>query len=111
MKPKKITREEYAKRFCSEKRIRDRKVLYVNAETHRKIRHIALLFRDDYVTVMSLVDAILLHHIEQYKELIIELSQKDEKEFKEWWQSEVQQEEYEDDAPDVENESEPTSSF
>lgn len=111
MRQKKITREEYAKRYCSEKRIRDRRVLYVSSETHRKISHIAHLFRDDYVTVMSLVDAILLHHIEQYKDLITELSQKDEKEFKEWKQPKVQQEEYEDDAPEDGNESELDGSF
>ncbi len=80
MKKKKISQEQYIKLFCSEKRIRARKVLYVSAETHRKITRIAHMFSDDHTTVSSFVDAILLNHIEQYRDLINDLIESQDEE-------------------------------
>lgn len=107
MKKKKISREEYVKRYCSEKRIRDRKVLYVGEETHQKIRHIAHLFRGEYATASSLVDSILTHHIEQHKDLFAQLEQVDQEElrYKGYSASQDQEEEEQDDALEEETES------
>ena len=82
MRQKKISREEYVKAYCSERRIRDRKVLYVSEETHQKIRHIAHLFRNEYATAASLVDSILTQHIKQHKDLFAQLGQKDQEELR-----------------------------
>lgn len=38
MKPKDISREEYVKTYCRDKRIRNREVLYVDKETHRILK-------------------------------------------------------------------------
>jgi trans-aconitate methyltransferase len=70
MKPKDISREEYVKMFCHDRRIRERRVVYVSTETHEKLRRIAHLFRDEYQTVVSLADAIITHHIATYRPLL-----------------------------------------
>lgn len=93
MRQKKISREEYIKRYCSERRIRDRKVLYVSAGTHRKIIRIAHLFSEDYTTVSSFVDAVLSNHIEQYKYLFAQLAREDQEEFRLKEQSALQDKE------------------
>lgn len=93
MRQKKISREEYVKRYCSEKRIRDRKVLYVSKDTHQKIRHVAHLFRDEYATAASLVDAILAQHIEQHRDLFAQLEQEDLEELRYKGQSASQDQE------------------
>ncbi len=107
MRQKKTSREEYIKAYCSVKRIRDRKVLYVSEETHQKIRHIAHLFRNEYATVASLVDSILTQHIEQHKDLFTQLGQKDQEELRCRGQSasQNQEEEEQDEACEGEGES------
>lgn len=107
MKKKKISREQYVKLFCSEKRIRDRKVLYVSEETHQKIRHIAHLFRNEYATVASLVDSILTQHIKQHKDLFTQLAWEDQEElrYKEQSASQDKEEDEQDEACEGEGES------
>ena len=107
MRQKKISREEYVKAYCSERRIRDRKVLYVSEETHQKIRYIAHLFRNEYATVASLVDAILTQHIEQYKDLFAQLAREDQEELRYKGQSasQDQEEDEQDEASEGEGES------
>lgn len=74
MKQKRITKEEYAELFCQEKRIRQRRVIYVSEEVHKKLKDIAFLFRfEEYTTTSSLADAILRHHMESHKDLLNEL--------------------------------------
>ncbi len=56
--------------FCHDRRIRDRRVVYVSEETHQKLGRIAFLFRNEYQTVVSLADAIITHHIDTHRELL-----------------------------------------
>ena len=107
MRQKKISREEYVKAYCSERRIRDRKVLYVSEETHQKIRYIAHLFRNEYATVASLVDSILTQHIKQHKDLFTQLAWEDQEElrYKEQSASQDKEEDEQDEASEGEGES------
>ncbi len=83
MKQKKISKEEYVKLFCPDKRIRERMVIYVSREIHRKIKIVAYLFRKQHVTSSSLADAILSHHISIHKDLLNEIQEEDAKNFEE----------------------------
>ncbi|WP_042366752.1 DUF3408 domain-containing protein [Bacteroides neonati] len=74
MKTKHISREKYIETFCRDKRIRERQVLYVSAETHNRIRRVAHLFEQHHVTVASLIDTILIHHLETYGQIFEELN-------------------------------------
>lgn len=74
MKQKRITKEEYVELFCQEKRIRERRVIYVSEEVHKKLKDMTFLFRfEEYTTTSSLADAILRHHIKSHKDLLNEL--------------------------------------
>ncbi|MFR9542467.1 MAG: DUF3408 domain-containing protein [Rikenellaceae bacterium] len=70
MKAKKISKEEYIKLYCRDQRIRNRSSLYVSHEVKRKMKLIALMFRDTHTTTASLVDTILQHHIDSHSELL-----------------------------------------
>lgn len=74
MKTKHISREKYIETFCRDKRIRERQVLYVSVEVHNRIRRAAHLFEQYHVTVSSLIDTILSHHLETYREIFEELN-------------------------------------
>jgi hypothetical protein len=84
MKPKDISREEYVKMFCHDRRIRNRRVIYVSSETHEKLMRISHLFRDEYQTVVSLADAIITHHIATYRPLLNRLEDEDNRKMTEW---------------------------
>ena len=77
--PKKesMTETEYIATFCQEKRIRHRWAVYVSPETHQKLIRVASVFKDQYVTAMSLADAILSHHFETNGELLNRLHKED----------------------------------
>ena len=53
-----MTEEEYKELFCKEKRIRRRMVLYVDIQTHDLLKNVVRAFRENYVTISSMVDAI-----------------------------------------------------
>lgn len=83
MKEKRIKKEEYAELFCQEKRIRQRRVIYVSEEVHKKLKDIAFLFRfEEYTTTSSLADAILRHHMKSHKDLLNELDQEQGEKFR-----------------------------
>lgn len=84
MKPKDISREEYVKEFCRDRRIRDRRVVYIDSGTHRKLKRITHLFSDEYQTVASLADAIITHHIDTYRALLNRLDEEANREMMEW---------------------------
>ena len=73
MKSKSISKEEYIKEFCRERRIRDRKVIYVSASVHDRLRLIAHDLHDEYITLSSLADTILYRHLETYDTLFEQL--------------------------------------
>jgi len=77
--PKKesMTEAEYIATFCQEKRIRMRQAVYVSPETHRKLKKASSLFKDKYVTAISLADAILAHHFDIHSELLNRLHKED----------------------------------
>lgn len=81
MRQKKISKEEYIRLYCTEKRIRKRMVLYVSEDIHQKIKRITGFFRDHYITTASLVDAILNHHIEAHRELFEGLDKEERENF------------------------------
>jgi hypothetical protein len=72
----------YIATFCNEKRIRNRWAVYISPETHKLLQKAVFAFMDYHVTAMSMVDAILSHHFETYRELITRLhTEKVEKTF------------------------------
>ncbi|MGL4519378.1 MAG: DUF3408 domain-containing protein [Phocaeicola sp.] len=73
MKAKKISKEDYVKTFCRDQRIRSRQTLYVSSRVHRKICYLAFQLRSTHTSTASLVDTILTHHLETYKEPIDEI--------------------------------------
>ncbi len=70
MKPKNISKQEYIKTFCRDQRIRSRKTIYVSTATHDKLRQLAKSLHATYTSTASLVDSILSHHLETYREPI-----------------------------------------
>jgi len=68
-----MSESEYIQTFCQEKRIRHRWAVYVSQETHQKLQKVVSVFKDHYVTTMSLADAILSHHFEANDELLTRL--------------------------------------
>lgn len=73
MKPKKISKQDYIKTFCRDQRIRSRQTLYVSSCIHEKICDLAFKLRSTHTSTASLVDTILAHHLETYKEAIQEI--------------------------------------
>lgn len=84
MKKENISKEKYIETFCRDKRIRDRQVIYVSREVHERISKVADLFSEQYVTVSSLADTILAHHIETHRQMFEALRQKEHEEFRQW---------------------------
>jgi len=83
-KQKLMSKEEYIRTFCQEKRIRNRRAVYVSPETHRNLLNMAyvfFVFKDHYVTAMSLADAILSHHFEANKEMLNGVSREEQDRF------------------------------
>ena len=74
-----MTEEEYKELFCKEKRIRSRMVLYVDTQTHSLLKNVVRAFRKNYVTISSMVDAILWHHLQTNRELLSRLILEDRK--------------------------------
>lgn len=70
MKTRKLTAEQYSKRYCQEKCMRTRTQLYVAPDIHEKVKRTVLLFKDSHVTAVSLVDAILREHFTTNKEML-----------------------------------------
>ena len=68
-----MTEEKYKELFCKEKRIRRRMVLYVDIQTHNLLKNVVRAFRENYVTISSMVDAILWHHLQTNQELLSRL--------------------------------------
>lgn len=68
-----MSEAEYIATFCNEKRIRDRKAVYVSPEVHKRLQKMFFTFSDYHITTMSLVDAILSHHFENNLELLTRL--------------------------------------
>jgi hypothetical protein len=64
---------EYIATFCNEKRIRNRWAVYISPETHKLLQKAVFTFMDYHVTAISMVDAILSHHFETYRELLTRL--------------------------------------
>lgn len=81
METKHISREKYIETFCRDKRIRERQMLYVSVKVHNRIRRAAHLFEQYHVTVASLIDTILSHHLETYREIFEELNKEQLAEF------------------------------
>lgn len=81
MKSKNISKEQYIETFCKDKRIRSRQALYVSSEIHEEMRKVAHTFRKEHVSTGSLVDTILEHHLEMYKDLLDSLSQERQEKF------------------------------
>ena len=81
MKSKKKSIETYKEKYCAEKIIRNRRQLYVSEKVHETMNSIANLFRDDHTTATSLVDAILMEHINTYREMLNEESDRQKEEF------------------------------
>ncbi len=81
MKAKQISKEKYIEIFCQEKRIRERQVLYVSEEVHRRMKRVALLFSEQHITVSSLIDAILYHHLDTHHQLLIQIRDEQAAEF------------------------------
>ncbi|MDH6310621.1 hypothetical protein M2451_003460 [Dysgonomonas sp. PFB1-18] len=66
-----LTKEQYTELFCLEKRIRNRRVIYVSEEAYQKLKDTAFLFKfDNYTTTSSLADAILNEHFQTNKDLL-----------------------------------------
>jgi hypothetical protein len=102
--------EEYIETYCREKRIRGRYAVYISPETHETLRAIVrLFFREHHTTTSSLVDSIILHHIETHRELLTEAHREDIREFFEWLKNakrhrdEEPEEQPMDDCPDGED--------
>ena len=74
-----MTEEEYKELLCKEKRIRRRMVLYVDIQTHNLLKNVVKAFRENYVTISSMVDAILWHHLQTNRELLSRLMLRDHK--------------------------------
>jgi len=85
MKSKSISKGEYIKEFCRERRMRDRKVIYVSAMVHDRLRLIAHYLRDEYITLASLADTILDHHLKTYDTLFDQLREEDLESFLASW--------------------------
>jgi len=84
-KQKQISIEEYIETYCQEKRIRERFAVYVNPETRRKLRTIARMFRSEhYTTASSLADSIISRHFEEYKELLNDAYEENNREILAW---------------------------
>lgn len=81
MKTKHISREKYIETFCRDKRIRERQVLYVSVEVHNRMRRVVHLFEQYHVTLASLIDTILSHHLETYEQIFKELNDEQIAEF------------------------------
>lgn len=82
MKHKKISKEKYIALFCRDKRIRGRNAIYVSPEVHRRLKRIAALFRfEHYISLSSLADRILGHHIETYGVLLNQLKEEADNRF------------------------------
>lgn len=73
MKNRKITKEQYQKLFCQEKRIRERKAVYVSGGTQDILLKIVKMFPENHTTLSSLVEAIVLEHLKEHKDLLNEL--------------------------------------
>jgi len=70
-KQKQVSIEEYVETYCQEKRIRERFAVYVNQETHLKLRRIARMFASEhYTTTSSLADSIISRHFDEHRELL-----------------------------------------
>lgn len=85
MKQKNISKDKYIEEFCRDRRMRDRRVIYVSNNVHRKLRRIANLFKDSHVTLSSLADAILENHINAHNVLFETLRQEDYEKFQSLW--------------------------
>ncbi len=80
MKQRKLSKEQYIDLFCQEKRMRDRRVIYVSEKVYQMLKHTAFCFKfEHYTSISSLSDAILNHHFKTNKDLLNQVSQ----EFKE----------------------------
>jgi 2-keto-3-deoxy-galactonokinase len=88
-KQKQVSIEEYIETYCKEKRIRERNAVYVNPETHRKLKEVAEMFANKYyTTVSSLADSIITRHFEEHKELLNETYEENSREFLAWLKAE-----------------------
>lgn len=65
-----VSKEEYAKKYCAEKIVRHRRVIYVSDKTHSVLRKITYMFGEHYTTTTSLVEAIINHHFEDHKDFL-----------------------------------------
>jgi hypothetical protein len=72
-----MSEAEYLATFCNEKRIRNRRAVYISSENHQKLVRVISALKDHYVTAMSLADAILAHHFETYGELLNQFCNED----------------------------------
>jgi hypothetical protein len=59
--------------FCHDRRIRERRAIYVEPHIHNKLEKIVLLFHDTHVTMTSLASEIIAQHIEVYRPLLARL--------------------------------------
>ncbi len=112
MKQKRISKEKYIKLFCPDKRIRERMVIYVSSQIHRKMRRTAFLFREQHVSTSSLADAILSHHFSTHKDLLNQIMEEDNKKIMSWLHnpkecndSSEDEENYDDGENEIENSS------
>lgn len=82
-KKKQISKEDYIKAYCQEKRIRGRFAVYISPETHDNLKRIVNLFKwKHYTTTSSLADSIISDHIEVHKELLNSLHKEEKIRFK-----------------------------
>ena len=72
-----MTETEYLETFCIDQRIRDRSSLYVSKRTHRRIQEVSYLLCRKNISLSSLVDTILIHHLEQHKDLLQQMTRED----------------------------------
>ena len=70
MKTRKLTAEQYRKRYCKERCMRTRTQLYVAPDMHEAVMETTRLFKKSHVTAVSLVDAILREHFNLHREMI-----------------------------------------
>ena len=81
MKPKNkpiiITEKEYLETFCIDQRIRERQSIYVSVRTHKRMQEVSYMLSRRHISLSSLVDTILNHHIEQHKDLLQKMIQDD----------------------------------
>jgi len=73
MKPKSISKEEYIKKYCHDRRIRRRKAIYVEPHIYDELKIVVGLFKKTHVSLISLVSAILSEHLETYRPFLDQL--------------------------------------